>query len=88
MHEPYKGRAMNIKYYKQIKELPFSRVGSLWQIEGDRDTTIILLINGTNYSNTSPGLWTGLVKYYTDDDGAIDMESEWFTELKPKQNIS
>jgi hypothetical protein len=74
---------MKIKYYKQIKELPFSRIGSLWQIEGDQDITTRLLVNGTDYSHTYPSLWTGLVKYYTDDNGVLDMESDWFTELKP-----
>ena len=76
---------MTIKYYKQIKELPFSRIGSLWIIEGDKDTTQKLTINGSNYSYCSPGLWTGLVEYYRDEDGNLDMNSDWFVELMEKK---
>jgi len=60
--------------WKQIKELPFSKKGSIWKVDGDE-----LHIDGANYSNCHPDLWTGLVKYYTDEDtGLLDMSGEYF----------
>jgi hypothetical protein len=59
--------------WKQLKDLPFSNAGSIWEINGNE-----LKIDGMNYSYTHPELWSGLVKYYIQESGVVDMTSEWF----------
>jgi hypothetical protein len=59
--------------YKQLKDLPFSKKGDIWEVEKEK-----IIINGVNYTICSPCLWKDLVIYYTDDD-IIDMnDGIWF----------
>ena len=59
--------------YKQIKELPFSPVGSIWEIAGET-----IKVDGENYTFCFPENHKSLVMYYTDDYGNLNMEGEWF----------
>jgi hypothetical protein len=62
-----------MKKYKQIKDLPFSKAGDIWEVDGET-----VRINGSNYTFCSPDLWKNLVLYYSGDDGILNMEGEWF----------
>lgn len=68
------------KVYRQVKELPFSEVGSIWDIEWDYGQDLILNIDNSNYSYCSPAIWTGLVRYYYDFDEGLDMTSDGYFE--------
>lgn len=72
--------------YEQIKELPFSKVGSVWDIEFVHGEELILNIDNENYSYCSPSLWTGLVRYYFDIDEGLDMTSDGYFKKLPKDS--
>lgn len=70
------------KKYEQIKDLPFSNKGCIWEIDWENSEELYLNIDGANYSYCSPGLWTGLVRYYYDIDEGLDMTTQgYFKEL-------
>ena len=62
-----------MKKYKQLKDLPMKKAGAIWEIDGTK-----IKIDGQDYTYCSPDLYKNLVLYYSDDDGNLNMEGEWF----------
>ena|SRR3990167_2519796 len=67
------------KMYKQLKDLPWSKKGSLWEINDNN-----ISIDGFNYSLIDH--MQTLVKYYTAEDGTIDMDDGIWFELAGDEN--
>lgn len=52
------------KKYRQLKNLPFQKSGSIWEVVYYENDIIDVTINGCAYTDTTKGLWIGLARYY------------------------
>ena len=65
-----------MKKYKQLKDLPFSSKGSIWEVQEDGKTDRIVI---NNVGCSMVGVYKSIVEYYTEESGVINMDDgEWF----------
>ena len=73
------------KKYRQLKSLPFQKVDSIWEVVYYENDIVDVTINGCVYTNTLPGLWVGLARYYLSDGNLMmddDRDGEkWFEDV-------
>ncbi len=70
-----------MKKYKQLKDLPFTKSGSVWKIDGKAFCKIN--INGDNYDYI--GFAKAMVEYYTSESNKLNMaDGVWFERLGTK----
>ncbi len=63
--------------YKQLKDLPNHPAGSIWEIKTDVGNRTIK-VDGVITSSCEPSIDKQIVKYYTNENGMLDMEGDFF----------
>jgi hypothetical protein len=64
----------------QIKDLPFSKSGAVWNINGDK-----ILVDDCDHSYIDT--YVSLVRYYTMDSGIVNMDGEYFRLAVEKDGV-